>query len=301
NKPARGFGKISVDKMLSEARRTPTQDILSAYRPGLLSGKAAKAVEFLRELTEQYRGLADSEQQFKHLGSLVQHLTEASGLLGHYREIDRVENSQRYDNINELVTAAAGYPANSEGLTAFLELVELDQAALEEEEGDEDRVTLITMHNTKGLEFDHVIITGLEEGLFPRSSDNADSDDLEEERRLFYVAITRARKHLAFTFCKRRMLWGHYQNLNPSSFLWDIPPDSLQQDGFVKLEPIPRQWRPGTKLIHDEYGVGVVQKCLANGGHPTIHVQFESGRRVTLLPEFSSHKIEILGNVSDDY
>ena len=301
NKPTRGFGKISVDKILSEARRTRTQDILTAYRPGLLSGKAAKAVEFLQKLTEQYRGFGDSGQQFKHLGSLVQHLAKASGLLDHYREIDRMEDSQRHANINELVTAAASYPANSEGLTAFLELVELDQAAFAEEEGNEDRVTLITMHNTKGLEFDHVIITGLEEGLFPRGSDNIDSDDLEEERRLFYVAITRARKHLAFTFCKRRMLWGHYQNLTPSSFLQDIPLDSIQQDGFVRLAPISQQWRPGTKLIHDEYGVGVVQKCLANGGHTTIHVQFESGRRATLLPEFSSHKIEILGFVGDDY
>ena len=133
---------------------------------------------------------------------MVQDLAAASGLLDHYREADRVENTRRTANIDELVNAAADYPASREGLTAFLELVELDQALLEEEEENDNRVTLITMHNTKGLEFDRVIVTGLEEGLFPRGDEGFDDDEMEEERRLFYVAITRARRsfglHLLF-------------------------------------------------------------------------------------------------------
>jgi DNA helicase-2/ATP-dependent DNA helicase PcrA len=272
--------------------------VLQACRKADLKGKAGAAVAFLTGLAARYDGTGD----FEHLGFLIKDLIDVSGLLNYYREIDRIENSQRTRNLDELVNAAAEYPSSPEGLAAFLELVELDQAVLEEEEDDENRVTLITMHNTKGLEFDSVIITGMEEGLFPRGDEGFDDDELEEERRLFYVAITRARKHLAFTTCRRRMLWGRYRDSSPSRFLKEIPSDSVQIQGdsgisYSSDDP----WMPGVRLYHDEYGVGVIQKRMANGGHSVIHVLFESGRRATLLPEFSSHQMELLGTAGEDW
>jgi len=298
NKPARGLGKTGLNRLMDAALTDYSGDILEACRKYSAKGKAAKALSFLSGLSEHY----SESDGFEHLGFLVQDLAEASQLLSHYREVDRVENTQRTRNLDELVNAAADYPASPEGLTAFLELVELDQAVLEEEDDDDNRVTLITMHNTKGLEFDSVIITGLEEGLFPRGDEGFDDDELEEERRLFYVAITRARKNLSFTTCRRRMLWGRFRDCIPSRFLKEVPEDQIHVEGRGDERDTENDsWRPGVKIMHEDYGVGVIQKRMANGGHTVIHVLFESGRSATLLPEFSSHQMEILGSAVEDW
>ncbi len=300
NKPARGLGKTSQDRFIAEAIACCSGDFRKALPNGksVLKGRAVKALVFLEELAGRY----GSNSSFEHLGFLIQDLAEESGLLAHYRDVDRIENSQRTRNLEELVAAAAEYPASPEGLTAFLELVELDQAMLEDEEDDENRVTLITMHNTKGLEFDRVIITGMEEGLFPRGDESVDDDELEEERRLFYVAITRARFQLSFTCCRRRMLWGRYRDTVPSRFLREVPDDFLIVEGDGDLpQTFDDPWKPGVRIYHDEYGVGVIQKRIANGGHTVISVLFESGRSATLLPEFSSHQMELLGAATEDW
>lgn len=316
NKPTRGLGKTGLNRLMDSALSSYGGDILEACRRSGAKGKGGQAAAFLVGLSERYivpgggrdeaTGIASLTSvavgDFEHLGFLVQDLSDASGLLGHYREMDRIENSQRTRNLDELVNAASEYPATPEGLSAFLELVELDQTVLEEEEDDENRVTLITMHNTKGLEFDRVIISGMEEGLFPRGDEGFDDDELEEERRLFYVAITRARKDLAFTTCRRRMLWGRYRDSPPSRFLKEIPEDQIRTEGVDNLPDSEFDpWRPGVRLYHEDYGVGVVQKRLANGGHTVIHVVFESGRKATLLPEFSSHQMELLGSTGEDW
>ena len=304
NKPARGLGKKSLDSLLSIVETSGSRDIRAALDRAPLKGRAVKSVDFLGALFDRFSSaIADeSEGEFEHLGFMTEALAEASGLFQHYRDVDRIENSSRGANLDELVNAAAEYPATLPGLAAFLELVELDQALLEEEESDENRVTLITMHNTKGLEYENVYITGMDEGLFPRLDDDFDDDELEEERRLFYVAITRARGGLAFTCCRRRMLWGRYRDCLPSRFLREIPDELYRLEGQAVLddtEPAD-SWCPGMRLLHDDFGPGVVQKRLSNGGHTVIHVLFESGRRATILPEFSSHKIEMLG-LEDSY
>ncbi len=302
NKPSRGLGKSSLNKLITLAVEQFFGDILEACTQNILKGKAAKASIFLREMANRYRGGQTQEPQFENLGLMVKDLASFSGLITYYREVDRIENTRRIDNIDELVNAAADYPASQEGLTAFLEIVELDQVALEEENNDTNRVTLITIHNTKGLEFDRVIITGLEEDLFPRGDEGFDNDETEEERRLFYVAITRARQNLAFTSCHSRMIWGRHRISTPSRFLKELPEEFIKQEGQAGDARESTLWRPGTQIYHDEYGVGVVQKCLSNSGNTVIHVVFESGRRATLIPEFTAHKMEILGYVrSTDY
>ncbi len=330
NKPARGLGKTSLNHLMEAALSRHGGDIAAACALESLKGRAGKAIAFLGELAGRYR----EERAFEHLGFLVQDVMNASGLMEHYRELDRAENSRRTENLDELVNAAAEYPANAGGLAEFLELVELDQSITEEDDEGPDKVILITMHNTKGLEFDRVIITGMEEGLFPRDDAAADEDETEEERRLFYVAITRARTELAFTSCRRRMLWGRYRDTVPSRFLGEIPEDKVRVEGhdaaafysgaggagvgggfgaggfsgaFGAVRGARgtagegRRWVPGARLYHEDYGVGVVQKLLRNGGHTTLLVVFESGRQATILPEFSAHKMEYLGTVEEDW
>ena len=304
NKPARGLGKKSLDAVLAAAAADRSGDIRAVLDKTVLKGRAAGALDFLGGFFDRFSSAVreDSHDGFEHLGFMVESIAEDSGLLTHYRDVDRIDNSSRAANLDELVNAAAEYPATLAGLTAFLELVELDQALLEEDEGDDNRVTLITMHNTKGLEYENVYITGMDEGLFPRLDEAFDDDELEEERRLLYVAITRARGNVAFTTCRRRMLWGRDRDCQPSRFLREIPQELYRAEGSAALECAEENdlWRPGRQLLHEDFGVGVVQKRISNGGHTAIHVLFESGRRATILPEFSSHKIETLGSV-DSY
>jgi DNA helicase-2/ATP-dependent DNA helicase PcrA len=127
-----------------------------------------------------------------------------------------VAGETRLANLQELVNGAALYGANPEGLADFLEHIALDRAIEQEEDGG-PRVTLITLHNTKGLEFRRVIMTGLEQGLFPRG--DKESDDLEEERRLFYVGATRAMDELYLTSCAYRRMYGRTEPMEPSLFL----------------------------------------------------------------------------------
>jgi DNA helicase-2/ATP-dependent DNA helicase PcrA len=264
-----------------------------------VKGKAGKGVVSLVGLLDKMKELLPLQE---NLGQFLKELIQESGLLEHYKQQDKVENTQRVKNLEELVTAATDYPANAEGLAEFLELIELDQASLEEEETDTNRVTLITMHNTKGLEFDRVFITGMEEGLFPRGGDSDDEDEIEEERRLFYVSITRARKELFLTSCRRRMLYGKTDQASPSRFLEELPEDHIETQGNAPSASFglgnlgfESDYPPGTRIYHEDYGTGEVIRNVQNGGHLVIQVAFETGHSMTFLPEFSGFQLEKLG------
>jgi len=290
NKPRRGLGARSMEKLIELSIAEYGGDTLIAGEN--FKGRASAATASLAALARRY----SEPGPFEHLGFMIQDLIDVSGILEHYKKIESIENTQRTLNLDELVNAAAEYPASTEGLAAFLELVELDRTVFDEGEDDANRVTLITMHNTKGLEFDRVVISGMEEGLFPRGDDV--DDELEEERRLFYVAITRARRELAFTCSKRRMIWGYFQESMPSRFLDEIPRERINVEGEqTGLDP----WQRGVMLCHEKYGVGVVQNRIFNRGHTVIVVLFESGRRATFFPEFSSHQMKYLGVVQENF
>jgi DNA helicase-2/ATP-dependent DNA helicase PcrA len=162
------------------------------------------------------------------LAVFVDKLVESSGLLAYHQGQDEIAGTQRVANLQELVNAASLYPLTREGLTEFLEHIELDRSMADDSENP-DSVTLITVHNTKGLEFRRVVITGLETGVFPRE-DKA-GDDLEEERRLMYVGCTRAMDELYLTSCAARRLYGRTAFMEPSRFLSEIPADQLVVSG----------------------------------------------------------------------
>ena len=192
------------------------------------------------------------------------------------------------------MSASADYPGGTEGLVRFLEDIELDIRRMEEDHFESERVTLITMHNTKGLEFPRVIITGLEDGLFP-SLRSEEEEDIEEERRIFYVSITRAQRELYFTSCRRRRLWGKTHVMYPSRFLEEIPreylriaggdPAGVGADGTGGTEEgaYPR----GTRVYHDDYGEGTVAKQWMSGTELTVEVAFDTGRKARFLPEYT--------------
>ncbi|MFA7580675.1 UvrD-helicase domain-containing protein [Castellaniella sp.] len=235
NFPTRGIGSRTQEQLLDMAR----QHGLSlagavAFVPGKAGAALARFASLIRELA-----LAG---QTLDLPELIGHVVQASGLEAHYRA--EREGQERLDNLQELVNAAAAFVAEAdlqglaagrvpEGdapmspLAAFLSHAALEAGDNQAQAG-QDAVQLMTIHAAKGLEFDAVFITGLEEGLFPHENSLLEADGLEEERRLMYVAMTRARKRLTLTLAQSRLLHGQTRYGLRSRFLDEIPEGHLK-------------------------------------------------------------------------
>ncbi len=303
NKPARGIGAKTVVKIVDEALSGDGNLVGAMERlaPGF-PARSRKGLEevlgFLEELKKSVAELPLSE--FINLG------VRRSGILEYHRRQDEIALTQKVSNLEELVNAASEYSGGMEGLSQFLEDLELDHSRIAKEDpAAMPGVTLITMHNTKGLEFDRVIITGMEEGLFPSRPDEKD-DDLEEERRIFYVSITRARYELYFTSCRQRVIWGQSNYQRPSRFLNELPEAEVELDSRYSLpagnlcgkaEPEESgEWQKGTRVYHDDYGAGVVWKTSHNGSHMVVSVRFETGQTAQFIPEYAS-----LERIAEDF
>ncbi len=294
NKPARGIGATSLGRIMERAPECGG-DLLAASTaacPALSKRARGSLRQFVELLTSGVASL-DGVQ----LSTFVEHLIKGSGLWeyhapgGHHH--DEIIARAKVENLEELVNAASLYPGTKNGLVELLEMIELDRSR----EQDQDltaKVTLITMHNTKGLEFDRVIVTGLEEGLFPRGGDEA-PDEIEEERRLFYVAVTRARDELYLTSCGYRRFHGRMTGFVPSRFLGEIPHEMVEFDGedsttHQRHQTDGRQadnlFPAGTAVYHDDYGSGIVSKSWHTGDEQVVQVQFESGRVARFLPKY---------------
>ncbi|MCG6952375.1 MAG: UvrD-helicase domain-containing protein [Betaproteobacteria bacterium] len=230
NFPPRGIGARSLEQ-LQDAARAQGASLWAAS--AALGGRAAQAFGAFRARIEEMRAAAEDLP----LTELVEHVIARSGLVEHYR--NEREGADRIENLGELVTAAAGFDVEEhangletgEGdaealtidpLTAFLTHAALEAGEHQAGEG-QDALQLMTVHSAKGLEFDTVFLTGLEEGLFPHEQSAIERDGLEEERRLAYVAITRARQRLYLSFAQTRMLHGQTRYNLPSRFLEEIP------------------------------------------------------------------------------
>ncbi|MCK5197543.1 MAG: ATP-binding domain-containing protein, partial [Spirochaetales bacterium] len=285
NKPSKGIGKVSVNKIIDTAMEESCS-LVEACRKSVrrLSAKAASGLKgFVR--------LMDNLEEFSEkvdLAEFTNRVIHDSGILEYHRAQDEISLTQKVKNLEEIVNAASKYPVGKDGLLSFLEDMELDRSRLAGvDSASQKGVTLITMHNTKGLEFDRVIIVGMEEGLFPSRPDESD-DDLEEERRIFYVSITRARKELYFTACKQRRLWGKLNFQTPSRFLNDIPEEFLAAaSGSVLDVDRKSDFPPGTFVYHNDYGSGQVIKEWDNGKDVLIIVRFESGRTAQFIPKYA--------------
>src|SRR5687768_12384626 len=162
---------------------------------------------------------------------LLGKVLDQSGYLRDLREDNSEESNARIENLMELVSAAKEYEQREAepALGGFVDRLSL-LSDVDKEQGERDpRVMMMTLHSAKGLEFNTVVLAGLEEGLFPHSRSREDEAELEEERRLCYVGITRARKQLVLTSAARRRVFGEYQSTEPSRFIEEIPPELLEE------------------------------------------------------------------------
>lgn len=230
NKPARGIGDVSINRIveLADQSLVDQADVIvaskNAISDGLIKGKAA---EGLKEFVTKYDNLQNLIGHEDN-SDLMKIILKDFGLLDYYRKRDEEEHSRdnsRVENLNQLVNMLTSdvFAIGIQGIHNFLEYVALDPSSLGESEGkDEHGVTLITMHNTKGLEYKRVFVVGMEDEIFPSLREDSGKEDLEEERRICYVAFTRAKQELYLFSAKERLRFGSRQFNHPSRFIEEI-------------------------------------------------------------------------------
>lgn len=220
NRPPRQIGEKTLTKLMPHQKAIVTAPQLPANLKRNLSPAAARGAA---ELVKIFQDLHQAKTK-KSLGQLVQKLINELGFV-EFLDDGTEAGQARAENVKELISVAQAYAPETTAdkvLGGFLENVAL-LSAQDELKNDQSALTLMTMHSAKGLEFPVVIISGAEEGLLPHYRSLAQPDQLEEERRLCYVAITRAKKHLLITFANRRRLYGRLQANPPSRFIFAIP------------------------------------------------------------------------------
>ena len=292
NFPTRGIGNRSIEA-LQEAAHHANSSLYNAAAS--LPGKAGSAVGHFIRLIEELR----RETENLPLPEVIDHLIEKSGLRTHY--LNEKEGGERLENLDELINAAATVlqeeddtlvnPEGADPLAAFLAHASLEAGEHQAIEGAE-AVQLMTVHAAKGLEFDVVFITGLEQGLFPHENATQERDGLEEERRLMYVAVTRARQRLYLSHAQTRMLHGQTRYCLPSLFLEELPEELLRQVGHTPMyareapvsvaAPAPAYtgstsaggFRIGQGVQHAKFGEGVIVACEGYGSEARVQVNF---------------------------
>ena len=248
NVPARGIGKGVMDSLHAvdpDAVRADAPPLLAAGLQDISSARslwarvvyvvdagtlAPRAVASLRVFRDLMAGLADVARK-EPLSTAIGKMLDQSGYLADLREENTEEANERLENLMELVSAAREYESREPdaSLGGFVDRLSLLSEADEESGTRDARVWMMTMHAAKGLEFPTVIIAGLEEGLFPHSRSSEDQEELEEERRLCYVGMTRAQSQLVLTSAARRRVFGEYQSTEPSRFLDEIPSELVER------------------------------------------------------------------------
>jgi DNA helicase-2/ATP-dependent DNA helicase PcrA len=258
-------------------------------------------------------------------------LIEEAGIADYHLAHDEIGGIQRIANLQELVNAASIYQLGMEGLLEFLEHIELDRSLenAPDKENDADAVTLITLHNTKGLEFRRVIMTGVEQGIFPRYDKKG--EDLEEERRLFYVGATRAMDELYLCSCAMRRIFGRSQPAEPSLFLREAAggpgpgkasesgsrlrilgsapygfsgtgpaagrPFSGAQGGAKGRRSSDGRWAVGDRLFHDDHGYGaVIEIRETEEDGPVVRAHFDTGKELRFLSACQSGRFTKIGD-----
>jgi DNA helicase-2/ATP-dependent DNA helicase PcrA len=288
NFPPRGIGARTLEQLQDAAKQAG----VSLYKASEGNSKAGA----FRLLIEGLK----SETQDLPLAERVEVVIEKSGLVEHYKT--EREGADRIENLQELVTAATAFTEEDrvsesgeavDPLTAFLTHAALEAGEHQAGEG-QDALQMMTVHSAKGLEFDVVFMSGLEEGLFPHEQSVTERDGLEEERRLAYVAITRARHRLYLSHAQTRMLHGQTRYNIPSRFLEEIPPALMKwltprfsrQKAFApdfsrqtrtSLPQKPKDaggFRIGQNVTHPKFGPGVIIDAEGQGTDARVQVNF---------------------------
>jgi ATP-dependent DNA helicase UvrD/PcrA len=300
NRPRRGIGDTSLARLVNYADGLGTSlwDAMGHVDEAGLAAASGRAVTQFRNVMQSLAATATDSS----VGDLVEAVLERTGYLESLEAERTIEARGRIENLEELVGVAREYDAAAQepSLSGFLQEISLysDQDALRDDDDDGGQVTLMTLHNAKGLEFRAVFMLGLEEGIFPHAR-SIEENSLEEERRLAYVGMTRAKERLVLTHALRRNLYGRADANLPSRFLDELPTIGVERERLrpaswsdygarVRQEYAPRADVPelctGDAVRHQTLGTGIVTRIEPGD---VVTVRFEDGSERRLMLEYA--------------
>ena len=276
NNPPRGIGAATIDKarLIAATHGLSLWDVIvnAAAYPDLQ--KAAAKLSLFTAMISELTELSHTME----LPAFYEEVVARTGYANMLQAKNDIEHRTRLENVKELLTSINGYVENAEGeptLNGFLDEVAL-YTDIDNHDPNEDAVVMMTMHSAKGLEFPVVFVVGMEEGIFPGMRSIGEPEEMEEERRLCYVALTRAKERLYLTCANQRMLFGRTSSNRPSRFSKEIPPDLLEQSGRRYTERQPSygwdeddfdQTRPAVSTYRNPYSRGE-SSCGGYGQKP---------------------------------
>ncbi len=305
NTPARGIGKVTTDRVHAFAVSNNINFFEALKKSNHIESlsKAAKAkLAVFVNMLEQFK-----KDVAGHVAPLAEKILAESGLAESFRA-GGPDGLTALENVNELINSAAEYDKQAEepslldylqGISLFSDTDAYDAAS--------DRVALMTLHAAKGLEFEHVFITGVEDGLLPheRSNTSEDNEQLEEERRLFFVGITRAKAGLYISYARYRTVRGQFLRTIPSEFLFELgtkfteqaPEDDYNVDDDEEYDTpsktVPR-FKKGQLVRHEKFGLGRIKQFADMGENSIAVIEFNSGQTKSLMVKYADlSKVDI--------
>lgn len=325
NNPPRGLGAKTIEtaNRLAEAEHKPLYSVVSdPYSYGPLEKAAMKLLQF----SAMIEGMAQLLDEGMSLPDFYEELLIRSGYVDMLNAKDTEENKTRLENVRELKSSINSYVENAEvpTLAGFLEEIAL-YTDLEQYNESDDAVVMMTMHSAKGLEFPHVFLVGFEDGLFPGMRAIGDAEEMEEERRLCYVAITRAKQSLTICHARQRMIYGRTAAALPSRFLKEIPEECVvKKGGYRRIQEVgyggtfgqhgsyvayarkPQvksvisnpsnasipylELNQGDMVLHAAFGRGMVLSVMKMGGDALLEIAFDDiGTKKLMAKTASAH------------
>ena len=299
NTPRRGIGKTTMDRLMDASQQMgiPLWEIVNDETSvNTMGGRAAKALNqfahMIQETKDQLDNLTATE--------ILSYVMEQSGYVKELQQQGTDEADNRITNIYELYNAVQQFQEDNEenSLEAFLASASLS-SDLDDLNEKQQKVSMMTLHAAKGLEFPVVYLVGMEQGLLPHNRTLNDPLEIEEERRLCYVGITRAQEQLFLTYTRERRLWGNREPAVSSQFLQELPEELIDSNINVASshrtriraertsQAIDIDWSVGDRVLHHEFGAGEITHVLGSGKKATLAVKFLSMNVTKIIPKIA--------------
>ncbi len=285
NKPARGIGEKALNLFYLEA--VNYIDLFNALQNiERMKSLTAKQKETFLLLLEIFKD-KDKFLNEKAVDKLGLYFFERLNLWEYYKNYDSTHDT---DKINNLIEFLKSLEFKGKGIDVIVSVLEETSLTQPEDSIDENnnKIKLMTVHNAKGLEFENVFIAGAEENLFPHINSCDDESDFEEERRLFYVALTRAKKNIFISFCRERNIFGRFEQMNPSVFIEELPKDLLELNLLNKnVNSNIDFFQEGDIVKHKDYGKGKIIRIEKSSGKHLAKIDFWDYAFLELILEYT--------------
>lgn len=317
NFPQRGIGVTTIERMIAFARKLD----ISLYETTGRIFEVIDIKERIQKNVKHFRALIDKYIELKKQLSpseLTRALIDDLGIIRLFKEEDTIDSINRLDNINELLNTITEYSQKNPDATLdnFLEEVSLI-TDIDMVDDEKNAVSLLTVHSAKGLEFPVVFVSGLEEDIFPLSNKFSPDANIEEERRLFYVAMTRAKEKVYLSYSRSRYRFGEVAYQSKSRFIGEIDADKIREiDGhlgrksgrkskreiyydyfknidFVEFNNGMKNLKVGSRVMHEKFGLGKVSQIIGAGDNQKAVINFEGNNVKQLMLKFTKLKILI--------